>query len=45
MTAIEALEDICEKIQSGNYDVQEIYEECQKKISELEVENHDKADE
>lgn len=34
-TVIEILNDICGKIKSGNYDIQEIYEECQHKIAEF----------
>ncbi len=32
---IDLLNEICEMIQSGNYDIQEIYEFCQDKIEEL----------
>lgn len=34
---IEILENLCEKIQSGNYDIEDIYEECQIKIAELKL--------
>lgn len=35
-SVIEVLEEICEMIESGDYTLQDIYDECQKKISEYE---------
>ena len=37
LRTIDVLEDLCEKIQSGNYDIEEIYEECQRRIAEIKV--------